>query len=146
MSSAARRPLTIIFIVAFVLVPSFVATVRSTMVCSATKITDIVVCEDLDSNLTPVGRASDSLKFPYGITQVCVVFAFQGRSYFETCVEWFHEGALIHSETVDLSGEGKRVFYLLRDDGAPLKKGLYRFSIICMGEQLANISFTVGEV
>jgi len=146
MSNAAKSSLTIIFIVAFILVPSFVATVRSTMVCSATKITDIVVCEDLDSNLTPVGTVSDSLKFPYGITQVCVVFAYQGKGYFETYAEWFYEGELIHSETVDLSGEGKKVFYLLRDDGAPLKKGLYQFSIICMGEQLANISFTVGEV
>jgi len=144
MGDATRRPLVIIFVVALILVPSFVAAVRSKMIHKAVEISNVVICEDLNHDLTPIGRISDSFNFPYGITQVCIAFSYRGSGYFETHVEWFHEGKLIHSEEVNLDRKGTRIFYLLRDDGAPLKKGLYEFSIVCMGERLSNISFSIG--
>lgn len=146
MGDATRRPLIMMFIVALVLVPSFVAAVRSNMIYNAVEISNVVICEDLNHDLTPIRRISDSFNFPYGITQVCVAFSYCGRGYFETHVEWFYEGKLIHSEEVNLDGKGTRIFYLLRDDGAPLRRGLYEFSIVCMGERLSNIAFSIGGI
>ncbi|WP_213698736.1 MULTISPECIES: hypothetical protein [unclassified Acetomicrobium] len=144
MDDATKKPLIFILAVAILLVPSFVVTVRSDMISGAIEITNIIVCEDLTSDLVPVNVVSSSSGFSYGITQVCVAFTYRGSSYFDSCVEWYYEGDLIHNESVYLDGEGVKVFYLLRDDGTPLKKGLYEFYITCKGVRLADISFSIG--
>ena len=106
------------------------------------QLSQVIVCEDLDEKLQPLNPNST---FPYGSRQLCLTFNYQGAHEGDRLrIEWVHQERLIYQESVSLaSGNGNKVFYLLKEDATPLPPGKHRVSIDLNGRQRATVDFTV---
>lgn len=116
--------------------------VRYTLMGDPFQLSQVIVCEDLDEKLQPLNPNST---FPYGSRQLCLTFNYQGAHEGDRLrIEWVHEERLIYQESVSLaSGNGNKVFYLLKEDATPLPPGKHRVSIDLNGRQRARVEFTV---
>jgi hypothetical protein len=116
--------------------------VRHAFVREPFQLSQVIICEDLDEKLQPLNPGST---FPYGSRQLCLTFNYQGAHEGDRLrIEWVHENRLIYQENVSLaSGNGNKVFYLLKEDASPLPAGSNHVSIDLNGRQRAKVEFTI---
>jgi len=105
------------------------------------EVRDAVSCLDLDDSMEPQGVSS---QFPTGTRQVCLFFRYSSPSDEDLSIIWSHQGRTVQRESLSLKrGEGKKAFYLLREDGSPLPSGGYRVDMFWGIRKLAGVEFSI---
>ncbi|MEA3284091.1 MAG: hypothetical protein U9Q00_03815 [Synergistota bacterium] len=109
------------------------------------RIERVVVCVDVDDSGVPYGVGG---RFSFGIRQLCMVMDSTGGEEDDSVrLRWYYRGQLIHEE-IQLLGDGRdesRMFYLLREDGAPLPLGAYEIQVDLNDRPIRRIPFAVVE-
>ncbi len=131
------------FAIISLLVLSFGA-IRSKKAAGSFEIHNIVLCDEVDGNMTPVGVSS---VFSYGTRQLCLWFDYSRAGYGENVkVRWFFRGRPIQSQEVTLEqGSGAKAFCLLLEDGSPLPKGAYSVRISLFDRVFSDTLFEIAE-
>ncbi|MCX7828805.1 MAG: hypothetical protein N2315_06310 [Thermanaerothrix sp.] len=102
---------------------------------------DAVSCSDLSDSMEPQEVSSE---FPKDARQVCVFFRYRSPGEEQVVIIWSHRGRVIQKETLSLhKGDGKKAFYLLREDGSPLPSGDYEVSVMWGIRRLGSVRFRV---
>jgi hypothetical protein len=131
------------FAIFFLFAVSFGA-IRSKKAAGSFELHNIVLCDELDDRMNPIGGASS---FSYGIRQLCLRFDYSRAGDGENIqVRWYYRGRPIHSQEVALSpGSGARVFCLLLEDGSPLPRGSYSVRISLFDRDVSDTFFEISE-
>ncbi len=118
--------------------------IRSKKAAGSFEIHNIVLCDEVDGGMTPVGVGS---VFSYGTRQLCLWFDYSRAGYGENVkVKWLYRGRPIHSQEVVLEpGNGVKAFCLLLEDGSPLPKGAYSVRISLFDRVFSNTRFEITE-
>jgi hypothetical protein len=102
---------------------------------------DAVSCADLSDSMEPQEVSSE---FPRDVRQVCIFFRYRSPGEEQVVIIWSHRGKVIQKEMLTLhKGDGRKAFYLLKEDGSPLPPGDYDVSVIWGIRRLGSVRFKV---
>lgn len=102
----------------------------------------VLTCQELDTKLKPLQISN---RFSPDSRQVCLWLRYSAaRDGDHILISWRYAGKLIQKESLRLTGAGGiRVFYLVREDGAPLPAGEYVILIYSGKVKITELSFQV---
>lgn len=121
-----------------------VGAVRSNRAAGAFEIHSVMLCDEVDDQLRPVGASSG---FSYGTRQLCLWFDYSRASGGDDVrVQWYYRGRPIHSESTRLPpGNGAKAFCILVEDGSPLPRGFYSVRVSMYDRIFSDVSFVISE-
>lgn len=144
MAKAKKNALAVLG--AFVLLMVFLVTwsARQTLFESPFVLEEVLLCEELNEAREPVHPGT---LFAYGTRQVCLWFRYgAARGGDNLKVKWYYQNRLIHVESMQLFvPKGIKAFYLIKEDGSPLPKGLYKVTIELNGRLRSRLEFRIAS-
>ena len=144
MSRSSRMFLIMVGFAVVVLIATSFCAIRSRKAAGSFEIHNIVVCDEVDGDMRPVGTAS---AFSYGTRQLCLWFDYSRAGDGENLrVRWYFRGRPVQSQEVVLEpGGGAKAFCLLLEDGSPLPTGPYSVRISLFDRVFSNTLFEISD-
>jgi len=144
MSRDGKFFLLLVGLAIFSLIAVSFGAIRSKKAAGSFEIHNIVLCDEVDGGIKPVGVGS---AFSYGTRQLCLWFEYSRAGDDENIrVRWYYRGRPIHSQEVVLDpGSGAKAFCLLLEDGSPLPKGSYSVRISLFDRVFSDTFFENSE-